>query len=282
MTIIITHPGSAHLDDFLSTCLVIFRAGDVEEVYRREPTQEEINDPSIWKLDVGDNHDSDLKCYDHHQYAMNDCTLSLLLKEWELLDKALEVHTWLKTVIANDVGGSKEVARLLNVSYTALEHLDSFVERTVLDIFQKKKKFTKGSALFSLMKIIGRRFFRQIDQYYTLKEELEGKVEFYRIKNVPIVSCYKDVKYSRMLIRLLNEKKREAFQDEKGGIAIYPNNRPPGTIALSRYHDDKRVDFTRISHYEKVNFAHPKGFFASVEPLSDYELQQYIKDAIKG
>ena len=282
MTIIITHPGSAHLDDFLSTCLVIYRAGDIEEVHRREPTQEEINDPSIWKLDVGDKHEPDLNCYDHHQYAMNDCTLSLLLKEWGLLDKALKVHTWLKIVIANDVKGSREVTRILNVSYTALERLDSYVERTVLEIFQKKEKFKKGTALFSLMKIIGQKFFWQIDEYFTLREELEGKIEFLRIKNVPIVSCYKDIKFSRMLIRLLNEKKREVFQDEKGGIAIYPNNRPPGTIALSRYHDDKRIDFTRISKYEKVKFAHPQGFFASLEPLSDYELEQYIKDAIVG
>ena len=113
-------------------------------------------------------------------------------------------------------------------------------------------------------------------------EELEGKIEFLRIKNVPVISCYKDVTFSRTLVRILNEKKREVFHDEKGGIAIYPNTRPPGTIALSRYHDDKRIDFTRISHYEKVTFAHPQGFFASVEPLSEYELEQYIKDAIVG
>ena len=282
MTIIITHPGSAHLDDFLSTCLVLSRAGDIEEVHRREPTQEEINDPSIWKLDVGDMHEPDLKCYDHHQYAMNDCTLSLLLKEWGLLEKALTVHTWLKIAIANDVGGAREVTKILNISYTAIECLSSYVERTVLNLFQKQKTFTKGTALFSLMNIIGRRFFTEIDEYFTLREALEGKIEFLRIKKVPIVSCYKDFPFSRTLVRLLNEKKREVFHDEKGGIAIYPNIRPPGTIALSRYHDDKRVDFTRISHYEKVKFAHPQGFFASLEPLSEYELEQYIKDAIVG
>ena len=234
MTITITHPGSAHLDDFLSTCLVIYRAGNIEEVHRREPTQEEINDPSIWKLDVGDKHEPELNCYDHHQYAMDDCTLSLLLKEWGLLDKALKVHTWLQIVIANDVGGAREVTKILNVSYTTIERLSSYVERAVLDLFQKKKKLKKGTALFSLMKIIGQKFFTEIDEYFTLKKQLEGKIEFLRIKNLPIVSCYKDIAFSRTLVRLLNEKKREVFQDEKGGIAIYPNTRPPGTIALSR------------------------------------------------
>ena len=148
MTIIITHPGSAHLDDFLSTCMVIYRAGDIEEIHRREPTQEEINNPTIWKLDVGDKHEPDINCYDHHQYAMNDCTLSLLLKEWDLLDKALKVHTWLKIAIANDVKGPREVTRLLDISYTALGSLDSFVERTILEIFQKKKNLRREQHFF--------------------------------------------------------------------------------------------------------------------------------------
>ncbi|MHA1456669.1 MAG: hypothetical protein ACTSR5_11920 [Promethearchaeota archaeon] len=32
MAVIITHPGSAHLDDFLSCCLVINKSGNVKKV----------------------------------------------------------------------------------------------------------------------------------------------------------------------------------------------------------------------------------------------------------
>lgn len=43
---------------------------------------------------------------------------------------------------------------------------------------------------------------------------------------------------------------------------------------------DKRVDFSRISQCEKVVYCHPKGFFVSVEKMSEEELENYIKDAI--
>lgn len=282
MNIIITHPGTAHLDDFLSTCLVIYKMGDIEEVHRKEPTREEINDSSIWKLDVGNKHDPDMKCFDHHQIVMDDCTLSLLLKNWELWEKAVKVYNWLKIAVAKDTKGPKEVIKLLNISYTALGSLDSFIERTILNLFQKREIIKKGSVIFSLMKVIGKQFFMLIDEYYKTIKAIERKIEFKRIKGVIVVFCYKNVKHSNMLVRILNEKKKEMWQDERGGIAVYPNNRPHGTIALRRYNDDKRVDFSKISKYEKVNYAHPQGFFVSLEPMSDYELEQYIEDAIKG
>ena len=74
---------------------------------------------------------------------------------------------------------------------------------------------------------------------------------------------------------------KEKWPTFKGGIAIYPNKRVKGTLAIKRYDDDERVDFTRISHYEKVVYSHPKGFFVSVEQMTDDELEQYIKGAIK-
>ncbi len=279
---IITHPGSAHLDDFLSCCLVIHKSGDIEEIHRREPNHEEINDPSIWTLDVGDKFDPDMKCYDHHQIVMDDCTLSLLLKDWELWEKAIKVHDWLEIAVANDTKGPKEVTRRLNISYTALRQLDSFIERTILVLFEKSKVIRKGNALFSLMRIIGKKFFMLIDEYFKIRKEIEDKIEFKKIKEVPVIFCYKNIKFSSMLVRILNEKKREILKGERGGILVYPNNRPPGSIALRRHDDDNRVDFTRISKHEKVLFAHLHGFFASLEPMSDYELEQYIKDAIKS
>ncbi len=282
MKILITHPGSAHLDDFLSSCLVVYKSGDIEEIHRREPTNEEINNPSIWKLDVGNKHDPDVKCYDHHQFVMNDCTLSLLLKDWELWEKSLEVHGWLKIVLAKDSKGPKEVLNILNISYTALISLDSFIERCMLDLFEKKEIIKRKNAIFSFMKLIGKQFFKQIEDYFNTLKEIEGKIEFKKIKDVPVIFCFKNIKPSNMLVRILNKKKREIWKDERGGIIVYPNNRPHGTIGLRRYDDDRRVDFSKIAKFEKVKFAHPQGFFASLEPMSDYELEQYIKGAIKG
>ena len=41
---IVTHPGSAHKDDFLATTVLLATLGDAE-VFRREPTQADLDDP---------------------------------------------------------------------------------------------------------------------------------------------------------------------------------------------------------------------------------------------
>ncbi|MBY8982655.1 MAG: MYG1 family protein [Candidatus Lokiarchaeota archaeon] len=109
MTIIITHPGSAHLDDFLSCCLVMYKYKDVDEIRRKEPLRVDINDPNIWVLDVGEKHDPNLKCFDHHQNDIEDSTLSLLLKDWNYWEKAKKVYKWLEVSVLLDARGPKEV-----------------------------------------------------------------------------------------------------------------------------------------------------------------------------
>lgn len=138
MVLIITHPGSAHLDDFLSCCLVIAKKGNVKKIKRKEPDYGEIKNPIIWKLDVGEKYDPDTKCFDHHQDEIdNDCTLSLLLKNWSLWSIASEVHKWLNIVVINDTVGPEGITRQLKISYKAMGALDSFVERSILDEFKK-------------------------------------------------------------------------------------------------------------------------------------------------
>ena len=50
MKAILTHPGSAHKDDFLACCLLVARHG--VPVWRRDPTDEDLADPRIVVVDV--------------------------------------------------------------------------------------------------------------------------------------------------------------------------------------------------------------------------------------
>ena len=282
MSLIITHPGSAHLDDFLSCCLVVNKSGNVKKIKRKEPNKAEIKDPAIWKLDVGERHDPEIKCFDHHQDGMYDeCTISLLLKSWGYWSNANEVYKWLKIVVINDTIGPKEVTKQLEISYKALGALNSFVERTILDFFKNQKEIKKGSILFSLMEIIGQNFFALIDEYTTVMEEVKVKLEYKIINGVQSIFCYKGLNHSSTLTRIIKDKMKEKWPNLRGGIAVYPNKRIKGTIALRRYDNDERVDFSRISHYEKVVYSHPKGFFLSMKQVTEDQLVQYIKDAIK-
>ena len=55
---IITHPGSAHFDDFMALSLIVASQPESEFIIeRREPTQAELDDASIWVVDVGGRHE---------------------------------------------------------------------------------------------------------------------------------------------------------------------------------------------------------------------------------
>lgn len=50
---IVTHGGAAHRDEFIAVCIAYARHGAIEAVYRREPTEAEMEDPTCLVLDVG-------------------------------------------------------------------------------------------------------------------------------------------------------------------------------------------------------------------------------------
>ena len=66
--LIITHPGSAHFDEVTAIGLILaVNADTVFRIERREPTQEELNNPDIWVVDVGDQYEPETRNFDHHQ-----------------------------------------------------------------------------------------------------------------------------------------------------------------------------------------------------------------------
>ena len=279
MTIIITHPGGAHLDDFLSCCLVMYKYKDIDEIRRKEPNKSEINHPNIWVLDVGDKYDPDLKCYDHHQIQGEDCTLSLLLKDWGFWEKANKFYPWLEVSVLRDVKGPWELCKFLEIRSSTIAKLDSFIERTILQFFEDEEVISSRHILFSLMKEFGKYFFTAIREYHKVLEKVEKKIEFKEIKDVLITICYKDMKHSSHIAHILKEKRKESYPDERGGIFVYPNKRVLGTIALERYKDDKRVDLQRLVDfpYTAVDFL-ARGATVKIKRNPELELNRWIQN----
>ena len=54
ISLIPTHPGSAHKDEFLACCLLVAVHG--VPIVRREPIQADLDDPSVIVVDVGGEH----------------------------------------------------------------------------------------------------------------------------------------------------------------------------------------------------------------------------------
>jgi len=88
ITKIITHGGPAHRDEFLGCCLVLSKFPNVP-IYRRDPTKEELADPTCAVVDVGRDFNPSLHNYDHHQFSRDSapaCALSLVLEHSHLFD----------------------------------------------------------------------------------------------------------------------------------------------------------------------------------------------------
>jgi uncharacterized UPF0160 family protein len=63
---IITHPGVFHADDAFAVAILFTLVGKLP-VERRDPTPEELDDPTVIVVDVGGRFDVRTMCYDHHQ-----------------------------------------------------------------------------------------------------------------------------------------------------------------------------------------------------------------------
>lgn len=95
---IITHPGGAHKDDFLA-CSVLLSTHPVS-IFRRDPTEQELEDPEVAVVDIGHQHDPKLNNFDHHQLPRDHeptCALSLVLQKFEIYEDTKEFCSWLET-----------------------------------------------------------------------------------------------------------------------------------------------------------------------------------------
>ena len=134
--LIVTHPGGAHKDDFLACSLLAHLHG--VPIERRDPTDEDLANPSICVVDVGLQHDAELNNFDHHQFPRDApplCALSLVLQDMGLYEDALAFCAWLRPAEWLDTLGPNETAKLMEIPRKALGELNSPVDISMLNRF---------------------------------------------------------------------------------------------------------------------------------------------------
>jgi len=295
MTKIITHSGIAHLDDFLSTCLILYKDDSVDEIVRQDVVSEEdLYNKSIWKVDISERYDSSIKTFDHHQEGMNDCAFFLLLKYWEVWEKVIEVYSWVPSVVEIDTLGLGYFLANNRISYKIFFQLDSFVERTFIELFQRVRVINKekNQLLLLIMRQIGKQFFKGIDSYQKLQNNFESQVNIISIsrsgmeedltKGIPVLMYLtKKPEYSSHLFTFFRNYKSKILPGHRGSwIAAFSYDRPENSIYLKRYGNPSHIDFSRIRSLKKTNFAHEKGFVAIVENMYEEKLYTYIQHSL--
>lgn len=282
MKAILTHPGSAHKDDFLACCLLVARHG--VPVWRRDPTDEEIADPRIAVVDVGGEHDPAKSNFDHHQFPRDHepvCALSLVLQDLGLYEDARSFCEWLEPAEWFDTRGPFATAEWLGVDRGIVNRLNSPVDITLLRRFAQKRELGPGDPIWEVMRMVGEDLFMYLR---TLRERLDYVADH---------ASFLDVGEGGQKVRILFMPRTDPMPDDpSSGLGrfiesrgenivglIYPDRRGEG-YGLSRHEDSALLDFSRIIDEADVHFAHARGFVAKTSATSLDRLVELVARAI--
>jgi hypothetical protein len=282
MKAILTHPGSAHKDDFLACCLLIARHG--LPVWRRDPESADLDDPGILVIDVGGEHAPDRGNFDHHQFPAEHvpiCSLSLILQHLGLYEDARTFCEWLEPAEWFDSRGPFATADWLGIERSVVNRLNSPVDITLLRRFAQKRELEPGDPIWEVMRMVGEDLFMYLR---TLRERLDY---------VSVHASVLEVAGEGSSVKILYMPRTDPMPDdpssglgryieqigEKIDGLIYPDRRGAG-FGLSRHEDSDRLDFTRIAEEADVHFAHARGFVAKTSATDLARLTELVARAL--
>jgi hypothetical protein len=291
-TTILTHPGSAHKDEFLACCVLL--ASSPGPIVRREPTDADLADPAIAVIDVGHRHEPALNNFDHHQLpddAAPTCALSLVLQHLGLYTDARAFCDWLEPAEWFDCRGPNATARWLGVDRPVINQLSSPIDGTLLRRFAVATRHQAGEPLWEIMRLVGTDL---LDYLRTLRARLTfiGRhAELWSLDGLTLSVENGQVPAVIFLLRTdplpedpsagLDRYVMEQGLDDRVVATIAPDRRGGG-YGLSRHRDHPRLDFTRIKAEPDVHFAHLRGFVAKTSATDPQRLRQLLMLAGRG
>jgi hypothetical protein len=285
-TTILTHPGSAHKDEFLACCVLL--ATTPCPILRREPTEADLADPAIAVVDVGHRHEPALNNFDHHQLpadAAPTCALSLVLQHLGLYTDARAFCEWLEPAEWFDCRGPNVTAQWLGVGRDIVGKMQSPIDGTLLRRFAATKQLSSGDPLWQIMHFVGTdlldyvrnlrtrlTFISQHAQVWTL-DGLTFSAE--NSQTPSVVFLPRTVPLPEDPSAGLDRYVQEQGLDDRVVAVIAPDRRSTG-YGLSRHRDHPRLDFTRLKAETDVHFTHQRGFVAKTSASDPQRLRELL------
>lgn len=277
---ILTHPGSAHKDEFLA-CSVLLALHPVC-IVRREPTPGDLATAATCVVDVGDRHEPALNNFDHHQLLRDHlptCSLSLVLRHLGLYDDARKFCDWLETAEWFDSRGLIGTAQWLGVTPEAVLKLNSPIDLTLLRRFALESRLEPGQPLWEMMRMIGEDLLAYLK---TLRARLDFIARHSEVWTLDLAGSPAQILFLPRTETLPDDPslgidryiESRGLSDRIVGI-VSPDRRSPG-YGLARHRDNARLDFTRIADRPGVHFAHARGFVAKTSLTDVAELKKLV------
>lgn len=273
---IITHPGKAHRDDFLSCCLMLTKYDTIDVICRRDPTQAELEDENVLVIDVGRRLEPSKRNYDHHQLPRDadaDCALRMIVDHELKAGEDFSYMEWYKFSIVLDSKGPTVAAESCGLNKFPNQSV-SPVEGALLHAFGGEKAIERGDLLFSMMQFIGHSVYSYTTTFKSGVETMLEAIEPVSVAGLDGIILNSGEDLSRYL---------NWYRDKHPNIvfAITPDFRKGG-FRLYRYDDHPSIDFCLLNGDPDVMFAHSSGFLAVVsDKLSKEELLKMIERSVK-
>lgn len=252
---IVTHPGSAHKDDFLSAA-VLLATLDNAEIFRREPTRADLDDPNTYVVDVGLELDADRHNFDHHQNRSLPCAFHLVMQHLGYHEAAMLMYVWYPHMSMMDVRGPYRTAEHLGVDSSVLFATSSPIDGYILSTFSEVEVIRSHDTLFVLMKSLGKNLIDLIDRKMKRLERLKVEARIVPVKHFKAVTS--EISDSP---KLAMELYLRYLDNERIVMSITPSNRGAGWELL-RLRDNTMVDFRAIADLPGIRFVHSSGFLA--------------------
>jgi hypothetical protein len=280
---ILTHPGGAHKDEFLA-CSVLLALHPVPLV-RREPVPGDLANPDICVNDVGHVHDPARNNFDHHQLAKDHpptCSLSLVLQHLDLYEDARQFCEWLEPAEWFDCRGMITTGKWLGVTPENLTKLNSPIDITLLRRFSLTQRIEAGDPLWEVMKMIGEDLLAYLR---SMRDRIDFIARQAEIWELNLAGQAGKILFLPRTEPMPGEPSMgiDQFIEARGLTneiigTVYPDRRSAG-YGLSRFRDNPRLDFTRISGEPDVHFTHARGFVAKTSAHDISRLKQLIANS---
>lgn len=277
MTKIVTHPGRAHRDDFLSCCLLLAHDKDIVRIERREPTREDLMDKTTIVVDVGDELDIEHRNYDHHQLLREHkpfCGLSAVIKYELDMDEEFRQLGWLEVTEQFDSKGPVQTAQLQGWN-TFPFNMQSPIENALLRMFAKCEVVGTKNPLFSMMCMIGDEILNNTKQFAAGLEAARKDASLFHVPGIPEFGLWFNDKENLPYINAVRDRDYPLCM-----FTVIPDNRGPG-LRVFRYDDYQHMDLSKLEGHPDIHFAHKNGFLAvTKEPMDELQMAALIQKAV--
>ena len=260
---IIVHDGKAHHDDFLATCVLIYKTN--QRAIRTKALPEHLENSEFWVVDQGLLFNPELHNFDHHHIREEICAFSMIL-DYFYGKSYREAFPNLRFVEIYDSYGPKLAAKFAKVSEESLDIIFSPICTSVINLFSNINGEI-NDPMYSVMKDIGKTICDQIETSEKYMNILESGVQNYSFNNIRILDITDCKIEDGFKIENLPTKKYCKDKRIEIDVILTKDSRNAGFYRMI----SSNTDVIKFLPNEKANFCHNSGFLISFKEFSDYK-----------